>query len=130
MRGHHRILVAFLLASGLGGGAQAAESRVCGAEPPPAGVELRGPVLHVLDGERLCLARGPTPDQWLELRLVDAPVGAARGTLMAAAFAENLDCRVIAAGPGEAVGACALAGESLGRRMQNPQIIEAGAAWR
>ena len=42
---------------------------------PSVGAEIHGPVLKVLDSERLCVALGATPDQWIEVRLAQRKTG-------------------------------------------------------
>jgi hypothetical protein len=106
--------------------AMAADAGLCGAPPPVAGVTFRGPVLHVMDGRSLCVARGDMPDQWVALQLDDAPAEASRGTLMAVAFAKDVDCRMAAGG--RAV--CTLDGASIGQLARAPEAVRAGQAWR
>jgi hypothetical protein len=50
-------------------------AQTCRARPPrpPSGQTVSGPVLHVIDGRTLCIAQGPTPDQWIPLRISPAP---------------------------------------------------------
>ncbi|HYE45329.1 MAG TPA: hypothetical protein VEA44_06100 [Caulobacter sp.] len=118
--------------------ADAAEA-VCTGQAPANGV-LRGPVLHVESGDTLCVALGATPDRWVKLTLADAPqaggvqrasITAAgdnpRGTLMAVAFSQNVDCTVQDAG--RAV--CTLPdGRSIGPLLRQPAAWAAGKEWR
>jgi hypothetical protein len=136
-----KTVVAFaaLAAAGLllgAGGAQAAGS-VCTAQAPAGGV-VRGPVLQVEDGATLCVALGATPDRWVRLTLADAPAANGvqraastdenpRGTLMAVAFSQTVDCQV--QGDGRAV--CALAdGRSVGNLLKTRAAWAAGKEWR
>ncbi|MDO9335699.1 MAG: hypothetical protein Q7T61_04810 [Caulobacter sp.] len=124
----------FLL--GAAGQAEAAES-VCTAQAPANGV-IRGPVLQVEDGSTLCVALGATPDQWVRVTLSDAPAANPiqrassgdenpRGTLMAVAFSQTVDCQVQA--DGSAV--CALQdGRSVGALMKTRAAWAVGKDWR
>lgn len=98
----------------------------CKGEVPQAGAVLHGPVLHVEDGGRLCVARGFEPDAWVELQLADAPPELARGSLMSAAFAREVDCKVQA--DGRAL--CTLDGQSVGALAAQPSVQKAGLSWR
>ncbi|MGE5500988.1 MAG: hypothetical protein ACM3W4_03580, partial [Ignavibacteriales bacterium] len=51
--------------------AASAETPCKGAAPAPGAV-LHGPVLHVEDGGRLCVARGFDIESWVEVQLADA----------------------------------------------------------
>ncbi len=120
------------LAVGLAG-AGAAEAGVCRGEVPADAAEIRGPVLHVPDGERICVALSPDPRDWVELRVADASLaedaGKARGALMAASFGQDVTCRfdgTLAGG----VAACRTAKGDVAGLVQTPRIIKAGQAWR
>ena len=67
----------------------------CTAAAPDRGQEISGPVLEVIDGRTLCVALGPTPDQWVRVRLADVGPDASRAALVAAVFARQLDCMTI-----------------------------------
>ena len=123
---------AIVLALALGGTAQAA---VCGGAPPAGATEFRGPVLHVEDGERLCVALGPDPSAWTPVRLVDAPTKAStapasRGALMAVSFGQDVTCRIAGRDEHGVVAECASDRGSLRRLSQTRQAIKAGLAWR
>lgn len=116
--------VASIATLGLATGASA--ESLCKGEVPQAGATLRGPVLHVEDGGRLCVAKGFEPDAWIELQLADAPTDLARGTLMSAAFAKDVDCKVLA--DGRAL--CTVEGQSVGALASQPSVQKAGLTWR
>jgi hypothetical protein len=123
---------ATLLAFALGGAAQAA---TCGGAPPAEAVEFRGPVLEVLDGERLCVALGADPSLWVPVRLADAPMKvstapASRGALMAASFGQDVTCRVVGRDDEGLVAQCVSDRGSVGRLSQAPDTIRAGQDWR
>lgn len=125
-------LVGILLAFA---GSSAAAQTPCGAPAAEAGAHLRGPVLHVLDGETLCLALGPTPDQWLQLRLGDPREAAAgtappRGTLMSVAFGRDVNCRILGVAEIGNSATCERDGRTLSARAREPKAIQAGARWR
>lgn len=113
-----------------------AETNVCRAATPEIGVTLRGPVLHVLDGERLCVALDTTQDRWVELQVQDAPLQKmssstpTRRTLMAAAFAQNAVCTVTGLVDGRAVARCEIEGQPLVERLGQPEIAKIGQRWR
>lgn len=129
------IIAGFALAVSAGA-AQASE--VCSAPAPAVGTEVHGPVLHVLDGNHLCIALGATPDTWLAVELGDARLTKAsdnpdrnpRGALMSVAFAQNVSCRIVDRVDDRAVAACALDGRPLGDLALKPQAISTGRAWR
>jgi len=116
--------IASVATFGLATGASAESP--CKGEAPRAGAILHGPVLHVEDGGRLCVARGFEPDAWIEFQLADAPAELARGTLMSAAFAKDVDCKVQA--DGRAL--CTIDGQSVGALSAQPSVQKAGLSWR
>ena len=129
------IIAGFALAVSAGA---AHASEACGAPAPAIGAEVHGPVLHVLDGNHLCVALGETPDEWLEVELPDArltkasgnPDGNPRGALMSVAFARNVTCRIVDRTANGAVASCSLDGQQLGDLALKPQAISTGRAWR
>lgn len=110
---------------------------LCTAEGPASG-QLRGPVLQVEDGATLCVALGATPDTWVRVTLADAPSSSGiqrasstdenpRGTLMAVAFSQMVDCDVQA--DGRAL--CRLQdGRSVGALMKTRAAWAVGKEWR
>ena len=125
------------------GAAQARDEHPCTGPSPVAGVEIRGPVLHVVDGSALCVALGFEPDSWILLRLADAPrpspvlrvstAGTApsnpRGALMQAALAKMATCRTVQGDDGvEAV--CEVEGRPLGEALRDPEIVAISYSWR
>lgn len=105
----------------LSAGAAAAQEPPCRGEAPAAGVEIRGPVLHVLDGHTLCVATGADPAAWRPIVLADAPADAAWGALMDVAFGKDVTCTG---------SVCRIDGRSIGERLQDPAAAKAGVAWR
>jgi hypothetical protein len=116
-----RLALALVL---LSAGAAAAQTSPCRGEAPAAGVEVHGPVLHVLDGQTLCVASGTDPSQWLPLKLEDAPTGSSWGALMSVAFAKDVTCTTQG---GAAI--CRIQGRSIGAQL-DAQAAKAGVAWR
>ena len=116
-------------------GAAHAET-VCQGAAPVVGAEIRGPVLQVLDSERLCVALGATPDQWVEVALAPEPLQntsahpANRGSLMAVAFAQNITCKIVDVTGGLPVAACRLDDQSVRALTREPAAYTAGQAWR
>ncbi|WP_337185726.1 hypothetical protein [Phenylobacterium sp.] len=129
------LAIATLLSLAASGAAQA---DVCRGQAPSAGLEMRGPVLHVLDGQRLCVALSPDPADWVAVRLADAPpvetveaVGeTGRGALMAASFGQDVTCRILGEGEDGAVALCRTNRGPVGEQLSKPRIIRAGQAWR
>jgi len=99
-------------------------------------------VLHVIDGDTICVALGYAPDEWIRLRLADAPVASPvrrvsnreetdpRAVMMAAAFAKTADCVTERDRTGEVVAVCTVDGVSLGRTLRNGAVIAASQSWR
>ena len=116
-------------------GAAHAET-TCQGSTPVVGAEIHGPVLHVLDSERLCVALGASPDQWVEVALAPEPLQktaahpANRGSLMAVAFAQNITCRIVDMAAGLPVAACRLDDQSVRALTREPAAYTAGEAWR
>ncbi|MDP3633207.1 hypothetical protein [Phenylobacterium sp.] len=116
-------------------GAAHAET-VCQGSAPDVGAEIHGPVLQVLDSERLCVALGATPDQWVEVALAPEPLQktaahpASRGSLMAVAFAQNITCRIVDVAGGLPLAACRLDDQSVRALTREPAAYVAGQAWR
>lgn len=109
----------------------------CQAPAPDVGAELHGPVLHVLDGRRLCIALGATPDRWVEVEVAEAGLTQAtsasprpRGDLMAAAFGQNVTCKVVGRGTGAPLAACTLNGQSVDKLADRAHAARAGQLWR
>ncbi len=134
-----RLMFALALVAGvalLATEAQASEGSVCRGATPEIGQTLRGPILHVEDGQHLCVALSDNPNQWVEVQVLDAPLQKAstkanpRGVLMAAAFAQNAVCDVTQVIDGRAVAACAIDGQPLAQRLSQPSIVKTGQSWR
>ena len=130
------LLLILLLAGGLFAGQAQARDTICRGQTPEVGATLSGPVLHVIDGERLCVALGPATDLWVELQVSDASQRKtssgkpARGPLMAAAFARNAVCSVTGLVDGRAVAACRIEDRPLAETLGQPDMVRIGQAWR
>lgn len=101
----------------------------CTAAPPAEGRSLAGPVLQVIDGRTLCIARGSTPDQWIRLRLADVYDREDRGALMAAAFAKDVVCRVERRDGEGAIGRCTIDGVPLTHVVASAPAQVQAASW-
>jgi hypothetical protein len=115
--------------------AGAAHAASCGGEPQAGVTEFRGPVLEVLDGNRICVALGPDPSAWAPVRLADGPTKAStaspsRGALMAASFGQDVTCRIVGRDEHGVVAECASDRGSLTRLAQQRRVIKAGQTWR
>jgi hypothetical protein len=109
---------------------EASSAAACTAAPPARGEAFSGTVLQVIDGRTLCVATGPTPDQWVRVRLTDADASRPRGALMAAAFAHEVSC-VAGAPDAEGVAAvCRVDGRSVGEAAASPDATAQAADWR
>lgn len=106
-------------------------SQTCRAAAPIAGQTVSGPVIHVIDGRTLCVAQGPTPDQWIALRISPemTALPADRERLMAAAFSQSLTCKVTGGGPVKSA-TCTLAGRPLEGLLAEPAMVTQAKAWR
>lgn len=106
-------------------------AQTCRAPAPAVGQTVSGPVLHVIDGRTICIARGPTPDQWIPLRILPAvpalPVD--RERLMAAAFSQSLTCKVTGGGIVKSA-TCTLAGRPLETVLAEPATVTQAKTWR
>jgi hypothetical protein len=102
----------------------------CTAAAPARGAAFTGTVLQVIDGRTLCVAFGPSPDQWVRVRLTDAGPTPPRGALMATAFAREVTC-VAGATDGEGLTAvCTLDGRSVGEAASQPDAVVQAADWQ
>lgn len=108
-----------------------AMAQTCKGRSPAVGQTISGPVMHVIDGRTLCLAQGPTPDRWIPLRVsrAVAALPADRDRLMAATFAQSLECRITGGGATRAA-ACTVAGRPLEVLLTKPATITQAKAWR
>ena len=131
-----RILIALGLLLGVALVATEAHAGMCGGQAPAVGAQLKGPVLQVIDGQRLCVATDASPNTWVEVQVVDpalvraSSADDAKGRLMAAAFARDAVCVITGANGGRATAACTIEGERLGVRLNQPEIIKAAQNWR
>ncbi len=141
------VLGAALTAGALmcGSPAEAAEQAMpCQGPSPVAGVEIRGPVLHVIDGETICVALNFNTDSWIRLRLADAPTARPllktstatgespnpRGALMQAALAKTATCKTVRADDGRVEALCEVDGRPLGDLLGDPEVVSASYSWR
>ena len=76
----------------------------CGASPPPVGATVHGPVLQVIDARTVCVALGPLPEQWLQLKL-KTPTATGKGATQGL-FAQTVTSKVIASRPDGVRAAC------------------------
>lgn len=106
-------------------------AQTCRAAAPATGQTISGPVMHVIDGRTLCVAQGPTPDQWIPVRISSALalLPTDRDRLMAAAFSQSLTCRITGGGAVKAA-ACTVAGRPLDDVLAEPATITQAKAWR
>ena len=107
-------------------------AQTCRAPTPPVGQIVSGPVLHVLDGQTLCIALGPTPDRWIALRISPSmtPLPVDRERLMAATFSRSLSCEVLGGAGAVRRAACTLDGRPLDAVLAEPATITKAKTWR
>lgn len=113
----------------------AARAEICAGAPPADTEQFRGPVLEVLDGERLCVALGPDPSSWVPVRLADTLLKASttppsRGALMAASFGQDVTCRITGRDEYGLLAVCSGDRGSVGQLAQAPGVVKAGLDWR
>jgi hypothetical protein len=97
----------------------------CTAPSPKPGETFSGPVLEIIDGHTICVAKGATPNMWFLVKLADAPANQRKAALAAAVFAENVSC-VARRSPGEGIVAnCALNGADLDIVMRKAAVLAA-----
>ena len=99
------------------------------------GERFSGPVVHVGDGDSLCLAVGPRRGaDWVEVRLADfyapelkAPGGReARDTLKRITAGRQVDCVSRGRSWDRVAADCRVAGRALGDQMRAASILEGG----
>lgn len=111
-----------------------------GGPAPPylnPGSILTGPVVLVLDGDSLCVARSSARDSWVEIRLVDfyareadAPGGqAAKSALQRIALGKEVTCKMGPQSYDRVVAACQIAGRRLGDLMRAAGVPEGGRGY-
>ncbi|CAN5194506.1 hypothetical protein BH10PSE4_BH10PSE4_38690 [soil metagenome] len=107
-------------------------AETCRGPAPAVGQMVSGPVMHVLDGRTLCVAQGPTPDQWIPLRISSSVALMAddREKLMATAFAQSLRCEVTGGRGATRTAACTLEGRPLDSLLADPAVVTLAKAWR
>lgn len=131
-----RIVIVLGLLFGVALVATEAQAGVCGGQAPAVGAQLKGPVLHVIDGQHMCVALGASPSSWVAVQVLDPRVvrastaDDAKGRLMAAAFARDAVCVITGDNGGRATAACMIEGEQLGARLNQPEIAKAAHIWR
>jgi endonuclease YncB( thermonuclease family) len=110
--------------------------------PAPAylapGATFSGRVTYVGDGDSLCVAVGPSPSEWVEVRLEDfyapelhAPGGeAAKKALSHIAFGRYLVCRASHQSYDRIVAACTRDGIPIGALLHEAGVAEGGRGYR
>ena len=126
------ILKSVLAAAALVLTAGAAQAQTCGAGPAPAGARVRGPVLHVIDGSKLCVATGAEQAQWSQLLVRGADQGPIKmdgalssALLMSVAFGHDADCVVGKDG----IADCRIDGQPLSSLLNRPGALEVALTW-
>lgn len=95
---------------------------------------IAGPVVYVGDGDSLCVALGPDPMQWVEVRVADfyapelqAPGGAeAKSQLERLVRSRRVECVAGRRSYDRVVARCTLAGRSVGDLMRAAGVKEGG----
>lgn len=141
-----RPLFAIALGLALGAIAYPALADPCKAVPDrgPTPTHLRpgstfsGRVVHVIDGDGLCVATGPGPSNWVEVRLEDfyapelsEPGGeAAKAALRKLAFGRTVTCRAGRRSYDRIVARCDQGGRSLAGHMRGAGVRDGGRGQR
>jgi endonuclease YncB( thermonuclease family) len=97
-------------------------------------VTFSGPVAYVGDGDSLCVATGPGPRHWIEVRIADfyapelsTPEGRrAKAVLERIAMGRRLTCTADHRSYDRIVAACRLNGVSIGQRLREAGVREGG----
>jgi endonuclease YncB( thermonuclease family) len=134
-----------VVALGLTAIASAAHADPCNAIPDhgPApgylhpGAIFSGRVVYVGDGDSLCVAVGPGPQNWVEVRLADfyapelhdAGGEGARATLSRLASGRQATCVAQHQSYDRMVAACKINGQSVGDMMRAAGVREGGRAY-
>ncbi len=107
---------------------------VCRAAAPAPGATVEGTVLHVADEQSVCLAQGPTPDEWIPL-IIEGPSPVdrhdpmvAKAALMSAVFAKKMSCVVTSKDAGGAHARCTVEQKPVGLMVASVGGAEA-ARW-
>jgi endonuclease YncB( thermonuclease family) len=98
------------------------------------GTTFGGPVAYVGDGDSLCVAVGPSPRDWVEVRVADfyAPelhaVGGAqaKAALEGIAMGKTATCVAGKRSYDRVVARCMIGGVSIGDRMRRAGVVEGG----
>jgi micrococcal nuclease len=110
--------------------------------PAPAylhrGAEFSGRVAYVGDGDSLCVALGPSPAAWVEVRLADfyapelhgAGGEAAKAALVRLAYGRRVECVADHQSYDRIVATCWLNGRSLGDLLASTGEAQGGRGWR
>lgn len=107
---------------------------LCLASAPAVGAAVEGTVLHVADEYTVCLAQGPTPEDWIPL-IVEGPSPVDRhdpmlskAAMMRAVFAKRLSCVVTSKDAQGAHARCSIEQKPVGLVVASVSRGEA-AAW-
>ncbi|HEX5379798.1 MAG TPA: hypothetical protein VFW47_14575 [Phenylobacterium sp.] len=117
------------------------EAVPAGGETPAflqPGATFSGPVVHVGDGDSLCVAVGSGRSNWVEVRLsgfyapeLSEPGGAAaRAALQRAAMGRTANCRAEDRSYDRIVAACDVGGRDIGDLLRASGAEEGGRAYR
>lgn len=136
-------LAALALALGLSGAAHADPCRLIpdrGPMPPELrpGQRFEGPVVHVGDGDSLCVALGPARERWAEVRLADVyapeldePGGReAKAVLARVTRGRRMDCVARKRSYDRVVADCRVDGRPLGALLRAAGAPEGGRGRR
>jgi hypothetical protein len=103
----------------------------CTASAPSVGERFEGTVLQVIDGQTLCVARGPMPSDWIRVRVAGAARASPRSALMAATFGAEIVCTPLdATSAGGVEARCEKDGVALDRLLTTDEVRREAASWR
>lgn len=101
------------------------------------GQRFSGPVVHVIDGDSMCVALGPDQQSWAEVRLADfyapelsAPAGpAAKAALERLVMGREAVCVANMRTYDRVAARCRIEGRPIGDLMRGAGVAEGGAAY-
>lgn len=102
----------------------------CSAHAPAGGRWFSGAVLEVIDGRTLCVALGPTPAEWVRVRITGISPRSTRQALLAASFARTVVCSPAGASALDLEARCTVDGEALDAAVTAGDVQEQALAWR
>jgi hypothetical protein len=102
----------------------------CSARTPADGRWFSGPVLQVMDGQTLCVALGPTPAEWVQVRIAGIPPQSTRQALLAASFGRTVVCSPTNTPASDPEARCTVEGAALDTAVTAGAVHDQTLTWR